>query len=367
MLKLYGLTRTGKIKQWQITPNENGEGTYTTRHGDLGGKLQESTKTVKGKNIGRSNETTPFEQAVKEANSKYQKKVDEGYVEDVDNVSIPKLPMLAQPYTKRKHYIDWDSAFVQPKLDGVRCRATRNGDVIEYWSRKNKPFTTLDHLTPTLLNMLDDGESFDGELYLHGLELRHIISLVKKQRFIHTDDISYITTDLDYWVYDMPDTDTPFYKRYLDYSSRIYDNVYVKAVKTTPVKHEDDMKRLFGKYIEQGFEGAIIRNGKGLYGWGFRSNDLQKYKEFFDDEFEIVGAVKSEEGLEKDCVIWVCKTHNTDLEFNVRPRGSREEKREMYLNRDEYIGQQLTVRYQTLLTDSEIPQFGVGVAVRNYE
>ena len=40
----------------------------------------------------------------------------------------------------------------------------------------------------------------------------------------------------------------------------------------------------------EGFEGAIIRNMDGLYTFIHRVDDLQKYKEFFDAEFKIIGA-----------------------------------------------------------------------------
>jgi hypothetical protein len=33
------------------------------------------------------------------------------------------MPMLAKVYEKEKAKIDWDNAYVQPKLDGMRCLA----------------------------------------------------------------------------------------------------------------------------------------------------------------------------------------------------------------------------------------------------
>ena len=54
--KLYALSSNGKIKTWEIEAKGD---TMIIRSGYIDGKLNEQTKTIKGKNIGRSNETTP--------------------------------------------------------------------------------------------------------------------------------------------------------------------------------------------------------------------------------------------------------------------------------------------------------------------
>ena len=92
--------------------------------------------------------------------------------------------------------------------------------------------------------------------------------------------------------------------------------------------------------------------------------DLQKYKQFLDDEFEIIN-YKEGEGNETGCVIWQCETPNSQT-FWVRPQGTREEREVLYTNGSKYIGSKLTVRYQEL-TDDGIPRFPVGLCVRDYE
>ena len=74
---LYKRATNGKISQWSIETNAN---SYRTTSGYTDGVKTTSEWTyVKGKNVGRSNETTPFQQAVKDAASLYQKKLDSGY------------------------------------------------------------------------------------------------------------------------------------------------------------------------------------------------------------------------------------------------------------------------------------------------
>ena len=107
---LYGLSSSGKIKQWDIRveSDSNDVPVIIISNGYIDGKKKDSVKKVSsGKNVGRANETTPFEQACSEAQSKWQKQIDKGYCEDKDRVDVPVLPMLAQKYKERKHYIKW--------------------------------------------------------------------------------------------------------------------------------------------------------------------------------------------------------------------------------------------------------------------
>ena len=113
-----------------------------------------------------------------------------------------------------------------------------------------------------------------------------------------------------------------------------------------------------------GYEGVIIRNKKGLYRLATRSEDLQKFKEFEDAEFSIVGFTEGE-GNEKGAVIWICETEEKK-KFRVRPKGTVDDRKELFKKGQTYVGKMLTVKYQEL-TDEGIPRFPVGLAIRDYE
>ena len=129
---LYGVTKKNKVKEWTISVKDiGGEGYVYTCHGLVGGKQAGSMRIVdKGKNIGKSNETTPVQQAMKEAEAKIQKKIDERYrytVEDaVDAIKENFRPMLAVSFDRHSSRVTYP-CFAQPKLDGIRCiaRASR--------------------------------------------------------------------------------------------------------------------------------------------------------------------------------------------------------------------------------------------------
>ena len=192
---LYGTSSKGVTKVWKIGVGDLPlTAVIITEHGQLGGKIQIASESIKeGKNIGKANETTTFEQACLEAESKWKKKHDSNYTQDKsvkgdENVpdveDLPQgkiLPMLAQKYKERKQHLVWP-VFVQPKFDGVRCLVTRVGNTITYMSRKAKPYLNFGYMDEEFLELMEDGDILDGEMYNHGeISFQEVCSLVKNE------------------------------------------------------------------------------------------------------------------------------------------------------------------------------------------
>jgi ATP-dependent DNA ligase len=352
MEQLYAKASTGKIKCWRV---EALDGVMITHHGYLNGKSQTQSKPIKGKNIGRSNETTSAEQALKEAQSKWQKKVDKGYTTDPSGESDVRLPMKAQKFIKSGHHIKYP-AFVQPKLNGVRCFAKMVGDTIEYTSRKGKSFnSTLQHLTPHLLKHMGEGVIFDGEIYNHDWNFQQIIRRVKKLR--HDSNL------LEFHIYDAAEEDSTFSTR-SELLSLLGMELPLVFVKTEKIYNSEEVKTKHDEYVQNGYEGVMIRNGLSEYKFNHRDKNLQKYKEFIDDEFLIVG-FHFGTGTEEGCFIFDVVT-KSGKEFAVRPIGSREVKRRWVREFENIRGKWLMVRYQEL-SEEDKPIMPVGVAIRDYE
>jgi len=379
----YAKDSKGNIKVWSAhikeTPNQS---VITYTFGRNGGKMQIQHKNIEiGKNIGKSNETTHYTQAIVDVRSKINKKVDKGYTKDKNNIQIPILPMLAVKFEQRKHNIMYP-AYVQPKVDGVRMTCRMKDGKIEMFTRKGKPFTTMPHLEKELqnifwsnLDLIDgncmSGETFylDGELYSDTMTFQQLAGAVR--RGVNTKEtlvqIKYVVFD----CFDTANIDIPFNKRWfitmnlIKKHAVIDNNSYVSFIRTDQVMNKDDVYNYNIQYaIPKGYEGTIIRNKYGQYKLNHRSQDLQKFKLFQDEEFSIVG-YKEADGNQKGCVVWQCINDNGDY-FNVTPRGKVEMKREWFEDGDEYIGKLLTVRFQEL-TDDGIPRFPVGISIRDYE
>ena len=362
---VYKKTSTGKIQQWRAWVEKTPTGyLLKVESGQTGGKLKETAGQVI--DVGKQKRTAE-EQAIFEAKSKLKKKRDEAYYDTVEEAQtqVKLLPMLAHPFTKRKHNITYP-AIVQRKFDGVRCLAVLNSDkTVTLLSRKGKEFPHLEHIkSDVLANNKDQGLVLDGELYSDTLTFQELVGLVKRVTLKPGNDKQMLEVSLR--VYDCVNTRKTdnFQDRYLDIMGITHGAKYLSLVENIGVDNEAQVHEAQRKFVEEGYEGAMVRNLLGAYAIGKRSPDLQKVKTFLDGEYEIVGFSEAT-GNDAGTVIWECRVPG-GLTFRVRPRGTRETRIDWYQNGNEYIGKQLTVRYQEL-TDDGIPRFPVGITIRDYE
>ena len=194
-------------------------------------------------------------------------------------------PMLA--YKVDKKPVDWSGkVFIQPKLDGVRCIFTKDGA----FSRTGKQFKNVAHLEEDLEDFFNDNPNsvLDGELYNHNLkhDFEKIISLVRKTK--PTDEDRLEAGNLvQYHVYDTIWDGVTYEDRYnwLRMNLPIYKTMTL--IVNTTVDTMAEAKMLHDVHLAQGYEGSMLRTN-GLYEQK-RSYNLQKFKDFSDDEATIIG------------------------------------------------------------------------------
>lgn len=343
---LYGKDKQNRKKQWHIIVEKSGEVAFIkTVYGCVNGKLVESVREVKqGKNVGKKNSTSVFEQACLEAKSKWKKKVENEGFRDIDSEETESLqcvsPMLAHDYKKQGHKISFP-CFVQPKLDGYRA-IWKNG---KFFSRQGNQFEVI---SPFFQHISEVQHVLDGELYSNELKFEELGVLRKKNP---TNKDLDVLNKIEYHVYDIVDESLTFENRValLDSLKAKYDKLIV--VDTRDCRGKDDLVSIHAQNIQNGYEGTMIRNKRGLYMQKYRSCDLQKYKDFQDDEFEIIG-YEREQG---DLIVWVCQTHN-GKPFNVQSKGSREQRKKLYQTGKQHIGKKLWVKFFEYTADG-IPRF----------
>ena len=196
--------------------------------------------------------------------------------------------MLAHKYNEDKaHY----PAFIQPKLDGVRCLFTAKGA----FSRANNQFMNVDHIEQALKPFFAKNPTaiLDGELYNHGLkdDFEKIISLVKKKKPTKDDRLEAAEL-VEYHVYDIASMTIAPYNLRLNYiNSDVFGSFNtwpIMPVETKVALDFDDALKMHKKNLKLGYEGSIYRSFEGRYK-GTRSWDLMKFKDFHDDEATIVG------------------------------------------------------------------------------
>ena len=281
---------------------------------------------------------------------------------------IPITAMTALAYNKHGASINFP-AIVQRKLDGVRCLAWMDkGDVV-MMSRQKNPFPDLDHIRQEIKALnLPPNIVLDGELYAHTdkMSFQKLAGLVRR----HSHDPSDLATvqQIEYHVYDMIDLNDrqkDFIDRYAYLEKTIGGSnpTYLAVVENFDVNSLAEADKLHDQFVKEGFEGLMFRNTHSPYE-GKRSSNLQKYKKFNDEEFEIVGYEEAS-GKDAGTVIWVLETPTGD-QFRARPKGTMAERTTMFQNAPSYIGKQMTVQYFGL-TDAGIPRFPIAIALRDYE
>ena len=194
--------------------------------------------------------------------------------------------MLAHKYNEDK--ADYP-AFIQPKLDGVRCLFSAKGA----FSRTGNQFMNVMHIEKALEPLFAKYPNIvvDGELYNHGLkdDFEKIISLVRKQKPT-VQDIVEASQMTQYHIYDIASME---YATYTDRNLFIlaescFKNKY--CIQVTPTKLAtdfDDAQKYHEKNLKAGYEGSIYRTPSGKYK-GTRSWDLMKFKDFHDAEATII-------------------------------------------------------------------------------
>ena len=274
-------------------------------------------------------------------------------------------PMLAHKFDNSR--VDWSQpVYIQPKLDGVRCLFTKDGA----YSRAGNKFMNLVHIELALLPFFNNNPDvvLDGELYNHKLkrDFEKIISLVRKQKPTADDrlDAQHL---VQFHVYDYFDG-----VMYDSYKTRmqqlacsdIYD-AQIKHVPTLLVDTYSYARQLHEEFLEDGYEGSIIRLN-GLYKHG-RSYDLMKFKDFSDAEATIVG-YELGKGKRTGTLGKFLMMDDEGVQFGCPPgKGySYKDLSKMLLNINDYIGQRATFTYfqRTQAGSYRHPLFK---CIRNYE
>ncbi len=263
------------------------------------------------------------------------------------------LPMLAEKYTQFKKKIKY-SQIGQPKLNGVRSTCFLDQDKLQviFASRGGKIYN-IPHLQAQLqrfFEVTNNNIILDGEIYFHGKKLQEINGAARLEK----DAPLW----LEYHMYDIL-TPKPLTQRQRLNDLRIMYNLMISQFNTThihlvpshEIMNEEDVKGFHDHYVEQGYEGFILREPTATYQISFRDKCLLKVKEFEDKEFEIIGLhVNPNIGIGES----FCFNLQNDLNektFLARPMGSIEEKEYWHKNINSLIGKKCTVRFQERTND----------------
>jgi DNA ligase-1 len=390
---LYKRTTVGKIQEWTI---EVVDDKFRTISGQQGGKkITNKWTTCIPKNVGKINATTGAGQAQNEAVAKHQKKCEAGYRHSISNIDKKTfyVPMLAKDFKDKNrnatvmnflgegHRPMSHPIFSQPKLDGIRCIAMREG----LFTRTGKPITAIPHIHEALEPFFEKypNATLDGELYNHAYkdDFNKIIHLVRKQNLTE-EHLTESKKMIQYHIYDAPviGKNNPFRKggAYTEkdlFSDRtsVLDAQFINlgldeqdclvVVETTEVNSKEHLDELYAEYVEQGYEGQMVRID-GPYE-NKRSAMLLKRKDFIDKEYEILGYEEGIGNRAGTIKSFKFKT-KTGRDFSSNVKGTFEYLTELFEDGDSMIGKEATIKYFNLTPDG-VPRFPYVIAIRDYE
>lgn len=356
----------GKTYVWEVKINKINDEHYQviTTNGYSDGKKVDHSVDIKNGKAGRS----VLQQATLEAQSKFNKK-------EKEYSTIIFKPMLADKFKEELYHkksrafkIEFP-AYVQPKLDGLRCISYLENNKVVLQSRTGMKFENFDILRDQLMKLfsiIGEGVYLDGELYTDSIIFEELSGLVRlttektnKDQLEKINNIKYNLFDI--YFTKSPDLIYSVRKEKLEQLMKIKNIYLLNLVDANLIDNFTNVDNYHNEYVSKGYEGLMVRDKEGIYEPNKRSKYLQKFKKFMEEEFEIIG-FKEGSGDEKGCVIWKCILKD-GKEFSVRPKGTREQRKEYFKNGKFYVGKKLTVIFQEY-EDSGIPRFPVGKDIR---
>jgi DNA ligase-1 len=280
-------------------------------------------------------------------------------------MKIKSIEKLSKSYDKYDLEISDNHNFFANEILVHNCRCIARKDGL--WSRNGKKFASVPHIEEALKPIFELYPTLilDGELYCDKFsnDFNAICSLVKKTKPTE-QDLKDSAASIQYWIYDTI-TNTSFEDR----SAKVYDIVHalnhhsIKAVPTIDIFTFKDIDAWYGKYIDDGFEGQMVRTN-GPYE-NKRSKNLLKRKEFQDKEYTILDVIEGD-GNRSGGAGAMTFENEQGIRFNSNIKGTREYCAQLLREKDELIGKQATIKFFNLTPDN-IPRFPFIIGIRNYE
>lgn len=354
---LYGKDSKGNIKEWSVYTDG---ATVTVAHGRLGGKITTKSYEAEAKNVGRSNETTPAEQAESEALAKWTKQLKRGYYHTIEEAKAhePFTPMKCQDYKDFSHKVKFPG-YAQYKLNGLRSMINDDGECL---SKAGEVYKLPEHWKriPEFIQE-DFGYPLDGEVFagLGVMSLQVINGAWKKYK-------PGITEQLGYYVYDIPVPDLPFKKR-VEFLKDLVEMIanagledLIHVVHSEYIENQEQLDAFYAKALADKAEGIVYRNEDGMYEFGKRSYDVIKRKPRGTMEVKVTDMVVDKNG---DGVLTGITKDDKIVEFLMRKDSHPTINYRKAENAIKLIGQFVEIEYEEL-SDAGVPTKPVGIRVR---
>ena len=268
-----------------------------------------------------------------------------------------KNVMKCYPF-EEKRLAKWQPPYiVQPKYDGIRCRAVNVGSYLLLSSEENIIYS-VPHINKALDNLGIDAE-LDGELYHHGMSFEEIISITSRSVNIHRDHQL-----IQFHTFDIVNSE-PQASRLLKLEELKNLSKFIKVSPFWLCNSLSEIMKIYDLLISKNYEGIIVRHYQCPYERK-RSTLLMKFKPKKLDEYVIVDYNEeiSINGVPKKALGSLVCASGDGQTFNVGTGFTEEQRQMLWQKRETLIGKVCIIGYQHL-TDRKVPRFPVFVEVKD--
>jgi len=265
--------------------------------------------------------------------------------------------MLCYPF-EQKRFEKWGShAFIQPKLDGERCRALKTEHGIDLISSEGNRITSVPHINKQLEKI--DFQELDGELYVHGMSFEDIESIVKRTVNQHPR-----YEDMEFHVFDIINSQ-PQAERFAELTQLPLKG----SLQIVPIKFVDSINSIemyMEQFQEKGYEGFILRDVFSSY-VRKRSTQIMKFKPKKIDIYNIIG-YEQEMTIHKELkdslgALVLDAGYSDNSVFRVGTGFTKDQREMLWKNRELLAGRRCRIAFQTLTDKRGVPRFPVFMGV----
>ena len=372
---------TGKMQEWKAWTCG---AAVTSRYGQVEGKTQDSTYTAEAKNIGRSNETTPPQQALLEVAAMYRDQVDNKHYRLSEEEATTLSKSCREP-RKVKNYKDHGHKMSSILLSSKKKNGSRACvvDGVLYSKIGRAETVKVEHLRMAIQTLSEHGHgvaTFDAEVYAHGLSLQRIrsawlkpvrtdkeVEKVQRDYFKKTGKVLPYSPNneaplLKFHVFDIPTLTDAGYDNRIVWMEQLEHAVNYLGLEDCfefiyPVETHSPEERLTlrDKWVKEGYEGSVHYEPEGVYEFGKRSGNTQKDKPRYDSEALVTGVEHCKNGDGK-LLLTACDTLD-NVKFKCMMKVSRRDGLDYprkVSDMEELVGKWITFAYEEL-SDSGIP------------
>jgi len=246
--------------------------------------------------------------------------------------------------------------FAQPKYNGERCRTIWFQNECFLLSSYGNEFRFLTRIKKQIQSMTEklglEEIAFDGEIYVHGWAREEIDSALRR-----TKNYTPKVEELEYHVFDIQDKTILQYSRSLllknlQEKGFFEGGLYLVPPETIPTTAWQDKAV---EYVEQGYEGIILRNPVGEY-VDRRTSSLLKFKPTEEDEYTIVGLQEGKGWCDGMLGAFLVQGDDgTTFAVGTGRELTKDKRIDYWKHRDKLVGRILVVKHEPIKTSGGKP------------